>query len=75
MRFDQLPRSDNVEDRRGDRSGFPMGRAGGIGLGTIILLAVVGWAEPRSCPGWAAVRSNNRNPAPRIPGRTHHPIR
>jgi Putative neutral zinc metallopeptidase len=44
MRFDQLPRSDNVEDRRGDRSGFPMGRAGGIGLGTIILLAVVGWA-------------------------------
>ena len=44
MRFDQLPRSDNVEDRRGDRSGFPMGRAGGIGIGTIILLAVVGWA-------------------------------
>src|SRR5262245_66136013 len=44
MRFDQLPRSDNVEDRRGDRSGFPMGRTGGIGLGTIILLGLVGWA-------------------------------
>src|SRR5262245_27262246 len=44
MRFDQLPRSENVEDRRGDRSGFPMGRTGGVGLGTIILLALVGWA-------------------------------
>jgi predicted metalloprotease len=40
MRFDQFPRSDNVEDRRG----FPMGRAGGIGLGTIILLVLIGWA-------------------------------
>ena len=39
MRLDQLPRSDKVEDRRGDGSGgFPMGRAGGLGIGTIILL-------------------------------------
>ncbi len=45
MRFDQLPRSDNVEDRRGDGPrGFPMGRGGGIGLGTIILLGVIAWA-------------------------------
>jgi len=29
-----------VEDRRGS----PMGRAGGIGLGTIVLLGVIGWA-------------------------------
>src|SRR5499426_4488466 len=45
MRLDELPRSDKVEDRRGDRSGgFPMGRTGGIGIGTIILLALIGWA-------------------------------
>jgi uncharacterized protein len=42
MRFDQLPRSDRVEDRRGQ--GFPMGRAGGVGIGTIILLVILGWA-------------------------------
>jgi uncharacterized protein len=45
MRLDQLPRSDKVEDRRGDGpGGFPMGRAGGLGIGTIILLVLVGWA-------------------------------
>ena len=45
MRLDELPRSDKVEDRRGDGpGGFPMGRAGGIGIGTIILLVIVGWA-------------------------------
>ena len=45
MRLDELPRSDKVEDRRGDGSGgFPMGRAGGMGIGTVILLGLVGWA-------------------------------
>ena len=45
MRLDELPRSDNVEDRRGDGSGgFPMGRTGGIGIGTIIVLGLIGWA-------------------------------
>jgi uncharacterized protein len=45
MRLDELPRSDQVEDRRGDRSGgFSMGRAGGIGIGTMIILGIVGWA-------------------------------
>jgi uncharacterized protein len=45
MRLDQLPRSDKVEDRRGSGpAGFPMGRAGGLGIGTIILLVLVGWA-------------------------------
>jgi uncharacterized protein len=45
MRLDQLPRSDKVEDRRGSGpGGFPMGRAGGLGIGTIILLVIVGWA-------------------------------
>jgi len=45
MRLDDLPRSDQVEDRRGDRrGGFSMGRAGGLGIGTIILLGLIGWA-------------------------------
>jgi uncharacterized protein len=45
MRLDELPRSGKVEDRREDGPrGFPMRRAGGIGIGTIILLAVIGWA-------------------------------
>jgi uncharacterized protein len=45
MRLDELPRSDQVEDRRGNRSGgFSMGRTGGIGLGTIIILGIIGWA-------------------------------
>src|SRR5262245_36863679 len=42
MRWDQLPRSDQVEDRRG--SGGGMRRAGGLGIGTIILLGLAGWA-------------------------------
>jgi len=45
MRLDELPRSDKVEDRRGEApGGFPLGRTGGIGIGTIILLVIVGWA-------------------------------
>src|SRR5262249_46201001 len=46
MRLDQLPRSDNVEDRRGDDGGagfrIPGGR-GGLGIGTIIVLGLVGY--------------------------------
>jgi predicted metalloprotease len=48
MRLDQLPRSENVDDRRGgtDSGGgatrIPGGR-GGIGIGTLIVLALVGW--------------------------------
>ncbi len=48
MRLDQLPRSENVDDRRGgmDSGGgairIPGGR-GGIGVGTLIVVALVGW--------------------------------
>jgi predicted metalloprotease len=49
MRIDELPRSDNVEDRRGQDAGagpggfrIPGGR-GGLGIGTIILLGLIGW--------------------------------
>ena len=45
MRLDELPRSDKVEDRRAAGSGgISMGRAGGMGIGTIVLLGIVGWA-------------------------------
>ena len=68
MRLDELPRSDNVEDRRGDGSGgFPMGRTGGIGIGTIILLGLIGWAlgiNPLYFdfvgPGWLAAAVTTR---------------
>jgi uncharacterized protein len=44
MRIDQLPGSENVEDRRGSGGGFrvPGGR-GGLGIGAIILLGLLGW--------------------------------
>ncbi|HET6928251.1 MAG TPA: neutral zinc metallopeptidase, partial [Hyphomicrobiaceae bacterium] len=45
MRLDQLPRSDRIEDRRGaGASRLPVGRRGGIGIGTILVLCLVGWA-------------------------------
>jgi|GraSoiStandDraft_16_1057320.scaffolds.fasta_scaffold23684_3 predicted metalloprotease len=51
MRLDQLPRSDNVEDRRGQDSGYgpgggfriPGGKGGGLGIGTIVVLGLLGW--------------------------------
>ncbi|MCC6776237.1 MAG: neutral zinc metallopeptidase [Hyphomicrobiales bacterium] len=52
MRIDDLPRSDNIDDRRGQSGGFrmPGGRGGGIGIGTVIILGLIGWAlgiDPR----------------------------
>jgi len=45
MRWDDFRRSSNVEDERGDGGGggFP-GGAHGLGIGTIIILGLVGWA-------------------------------
>jgi uncharacterized protein len=46
MRLDELPRSENIEDRRGEAGGasfrIPGGR-GGLGIGTIIVLGLVGY--------------------------------
>ena len=39
MRLDELPTSNRVEDRRG----VPGGRAG-IGIGTVVVLTLIGWA-------------------------------
>jgi predicted metalloprotease len=57
MRWDELPRSDNIEDRTGDGGGgmggggggFPMG-AGGLGVGGVLVLGFLGYAlgiDPR----------------------------
>ena len=56
MRLDELPRSDRVEDRRG----VTAGRAGGIGIGTVVVLGLIGWAfgiDPRLLIGGAEMLS------------------
>jgi uncharacterized protein len=72
MRLDQLPRSERVEDRRGQGGGFrfPGGR-GGIGLGTIIVLGLIAWAlgiNPAVLIGGADMLSRMRQPAPSSQG-------
>src|SRR5262245_2201652 len=46
MRLDELPRSENVEDRRSDDGGasfrIPGGR-GGLGIGTVVVLGLIGY--------------------------------
>src|SRR5262245_31522350 len=62
MRWDEFRRSENIEDRRDDRSGgggrgIPGGR-GGLGIGTIVVRGLVGWAlgiDPRLLIGGAEV--------------------
>jgi uncharacterized protein len=45
MRWDEFRRSSNVEDDRGSGGGFGMpGGVHGLGIGTIIILGLVGWA-------------------------------
>jgi uncharacterized protein len=64
MRLDDLPQSENIEDRRGDPSGggpggggFPMG-AGGLGVGAMLVLGIIGYAlgiDPRILIGGAQI--------------------
>jgi predicted metalloprotease len=67
MRWDDFRRSDNVEDARdgggfgggGGGFGMPVGR-GGLGIGTIVVLGLVGWAlgiDPRILIGGAEILS------------------
>src|SRR6516165_5344379 len=51
MRIDELPQSARIEDRRG----MPGGRSG-IGIGAVVVLALIGWAlgiDPRTLIGGA----------------------
>jgi predicted metalloprotease len=58
VRWDDFRQSGNVEDRRGaGRIGIP-GRAGGLGIGTILILGLVGWIfgiDPRLLIGGAEI--------------------
>ena len=59
MRWDDFRRSGNVEDRRG----FGGGAAGGLGIGTVVVLGLIGWAlgiDPRLLIGGAEVLTGNR---------------
>ena len=64
MEWENTPLSDNVEDRRG---GGGLGGTGGLGLGTILILTVIGYftgIDPRMLIGGAEVVSDMRSPAP-----------
>src|SRR5262245_3998647 len=57
MRLDELPKSARIEDRRG----VTVAR-GGIGIGTIVVLGLIGWAfgiDPRLLIGGAEMMSRN----------------
>ena len=66
MRLDDLPSSENVEDRRSQGSGYAPGGfgmpgvRGGLGIGTIVVLGLIGWAlgiDPRLLIGGAEILS------------------
>jgi uncharacterized protein len=73
MRYDDFRRSDDIEDRRGDDGGMmggggiglPMG-GGGLGIGTIIVLGLIGYAlgiDPRILIGGAEMMSRGSAPS------------
>ena len=66
MRYDDFRRSDDIDDRRGDSGGggggggfgIPMGGGGGLGIGTIIVRGLLGYAfgiDPRILIGGAEI--------------------
>jgi uncharacterized protein len=71
MEWENFRRSDNIEDRRDDSGGFDpgggggmIGGAGGLGLGTIVVLGLIGWAlgiDPRVLINGAEMVNNARN--------------
>jgi uncharacterized protein len=68
MRLDDLDKSSNIEDRRGDSGGgggfgLPIG-GGGLGIGTVVVLGLIGWAlgiDPRLLIGGAEILSGGNN--------------
>jgi predicted metalloprotease len=81
MRLDDLPQSDNIEDRRdgGGGGGMGMGGRGGLGIGTIVVLGIIGYAlgiDPRLLIGGAEMVSGGGSQyqqAPSSPGKTGAP--
>jgi predicted metalloprotease len=74
MRYDDFRRSDDIDDRRDDSGGgggggfgIPMGGGGGLGIGTIIVLGLVGYAfgiDPRILIGGAEILTGGQQQAP-----------
>jgi uncharacterized protein len=74
MRWDDFRRSDNVEDDRGGggfggggMGGLPIGGGGGLGIGTVVVLGLIGWAlgiDPRLLIGGAEMVNQGRQQAP-----------
>lgn len=71
MRWEDFRRSQNVEDRRGQPGGggmrgpTRMGGRGGLGIGTIIVLGLIGWAlgiDPRILIGGAEMVTGGGGP-------------
>lgn len=70
MKWEDLETSQNIEDRRGDDNGPMIARGprmggGGIGLGTMVILGIVGWAlgiNPAVLIGGAQVINGMRQP-------------
>ncbi len=65
MRWEEFGRSENIEDRRGGESGGGgfLGGGGGLGLGTMVVLGLLGWAlgiDPRLLIGGAEMLSGGR---------------
>ncbi len=69
MRWEDFRQSDNVEDRRGDPGGggggfsLPIGGGGGLGIGTIIVLGIIGYMfgiDPRILIGGAEMLNGGR---------------
>lgn len=75
MRYDDFRRSDNIDDRRDDDGGggmgggfgLPMGGGGGLGIGTVIVLGLIGWAvgiDPRILIGGAEILTGGQQQSP-----------
>ncbi|ULO23054.1 neutral zinc metallopeptidase [Methylocystis sp. SB2] len=67
MKWEDLQSSENIEDRRGGggpmMGGGPRMGAGGLGLGTMVILGLIGWAlgiNPAILIGGAQIVSNMR---------------
>lgn len=69
MRWEDFRTSENVDDRRGDGpsgGGMLPGGRGGLGIGTIVVLGLVGWAlgiDPRLLISGAEILSGGNGPA------------
>src|SRR5450432_454381 len=73
MQYDDFRRSNDIEDRRDDSGGgggggfgLPMG-GGGLGIGTMIVLGLVGYAfgiDPRILIGGAEILTGGNSQAP-----------